>query len=84
MAKGSDVLKMLIPEGGWSIIGNDYDTIEFITCDPISKKEFQDGFAQFDAWQAEQDAAKAAAKTAAQAKLAALGLTLEDLTALGL
>jgi hypothetical protein len=28
--------------------------------------------------------AKAAAKTAAQAKLAALGLTLEDLTALGL
>ena len=84
MARGSDVLKMLIPAGGWSIIGNDYDTIEFITCDPISKKEFQDGFAQFDAWQAEQDAAKAAAKTAAQAKLAALGLTLEDLTALGL
>ena len=84
MAKGSDVLKMLIPEGGWSIIGNDYDTIEFITCDPISKKEFQDGFAQFDAWQAEQDAAKAAAKAAAQAKLAALGLTVEDLQALGL
>ena len=36
---------------------------------------------------AEQQAeaeARAAAKTAAQAKLAALGLTLEDLTALGL
>jgi hypothetical protein len=84
MAKGSDVLKMLIPEGGWSIIGNDYDTIEFITCNPISKKEFQDGFAQFDAWQAEQDAAKAAAKAAAEAKLAALGLTTDDLRALGL
>ncbi len=84
MAIGSDVLKMLIPAGGWSIIGDDYDTIEFITCDPISKKEFQDGFAQFDAWQAEQDAAKAAAKAAAQAKLAALGLTVEDLQALGL
>jgi uncharacterized protein YfcZ (UPF0381/DUF406 family) len=47
-------------------------------------------FAQFEADQAEAEAkaaeaeAKAAAKTAAQAKLAALGLTVEDLTALGL
>ena len=32
----------------------------------------------------DEDAAKAAAKAAAQAKLAALGLTVEDLQALGL
>jgi len=42
------------------------------------------GFAQYDAWKAEQDAEQIAAKAAAQAKLAALGLTVEDLQALGL
>ena len=39
--------------------------------------------AEVEALQAEAEA-KAAAKAAAQAKLAALGLTVEDLTALGL
>ena len=39
--------------------------------------------AQFEAKEAEAEA-KATAKAAAQAKLAALGLTVEDLTALGL
>ena len=47
-------------------------------------------FAQFEADQVEAEAkaaqaeAKAAAKTAAQTKLAALGLSVEDLQALGL
>jgi hypothetical protein len=84
MAKGSEVLKMLIPDGGWVITGNDYEGIQFLECEPITKAKFEAGFAQYDAWQAEQDAAQAAAKTAAHAKLAALGLTVEDLTALGL
>jgi hypothetical protein len=84
MAKGVDVLEMLIPTGGWVIRGNDFEGIEFIECAPITKAEFEAGFAQYDAWKAEQDAAQVAAKEAAQAKLAALGLTVEDLTALGL
>ena len=84
MAKGSEVLKMLIPDGGWVITGNDYEGIQFLECEPITKAEFEAGFAQYDAWQAEQDAAQTAAKTAAHAKLAALGLTVEDLQALGL
>ena len=84
MAKGSEVLKMLIPNGGWVITGNDYEGIQFLECQPITETEFEAGFAQYDAWQDEQDAAQAAAKTAAHAKLAALGLTVEDLTALGL
>jgi len=84
MARGSDVLSMLIPNGGWIITGNDYEGIEFLECEPITKKQFTDGFAKYYAWQAEQDAAKADAKAAAQSKLAALGLTVEDLTALGL
>ena len=84
MATGGEVLSMLIPNGGWIVRGNEYEGIEFLECEPITKKQFTDGFAQYDAWKAEQDAAKAQAKTTAQAKLAALGLTVEDLQALGL
>jgi hypothetical protein len=47
------------------------------------KKSREKLLAEFEAQQVEAEA-KAAAKTTAQAKLAALGLTLEDLTALGL
>lgn len=84
MTNGSDVLTMLIPNGGWVIAGDDFDGIQFIECEPITKKQFEDGFAQYDAWKAEQDAAKAAKKAAAEAKLAALGLDSDDLKALGL
>ena len=84
MAKGDEVLSMLIPNGGWVITGDDYNGIQFIECEPITEKAFNDGFAKVDAWKAEQEAVKAQAKTSAQAKLAALGLTVEDLTALGL
>lgn len=84
MAKGYEVLQMLIPQGGWVITGNDWDGVEFFECEPITKKQFENGFAQYDAWKAEQDANKATAKAAAEGKLAALGLTTEDLKALGL
>ena len=84
MATGGDVLAMLLPAGGWFISGDIYEGIQFINCEPITKKQFTDGFAKYDAWKTKQDADKATAKTAAQAKLAALGLTVEDLTALGL
>ena len=84
MAKNYEVLAMLIPNGGYTQVGEDYEGIEFLECEPITKKQYTDGFAQYDAWKAQQDADKAAAKTAAQTKLAALGLTIEDLQALGL
>jgi hypothetical protein len=84
MAKAGEVLSMLIPTGGWYVAGNDYEGIQFLDCEPITKKQFTDGFAKYDVWKAEQDAAQANAKATAQAKLAALGLTVEDLTALGL
>ena len=84
MAIGREVLEMLIPQGGWIISGDDYEGIEFVNCESITKAKFEAGFAQVDAWKAEQDTAKAEAKTSAQAKLAALGLTVEDLAALGL
>jgi hypothetical protein len=84
MATSSDVLQMLFPNGGWVLRGNDYEGIEFIEATPITKTQFEAGFAQYDAWKAEQDTKAATDKAAAQAKLAALGLTTDDLKALGL
>ena len=75
---------MLIPTGGWVINGNDWDGVQFFEATPITKEQFEAGFAQYDAWKAEQDAQTAALKLSAEAKLAALGLTGDDLKALGL
>lgn len=75
MATASDVLTMLIPDGGWATIGNDYENIQFISCEPITKKQFTDGFAKFDAWQEKQDADKATAKSLL---LNRLGLTEDE------
>jgi len=85
MASGVEVLNMLIPTGGWVITGDDFDSIIYDEgIKPITKKQFDDAFAKYDAWKAEQEEAQAANKASAQAKLAALGLTVEDLQALGL
>jgi hypothetical protein len=79
MAKGSEVLQMLLPNGGWYLSGNDYEGIQFLECEPITKAEFENGFAQYDAWKAEQDVAKAQAKAAL---LERLGLTQEEFNTL--
>ena len=85
MAKPMQVLIMLCPDAEWTIYGETYEDIVWHDGNPaITKKQFTDGFAKFDAWQAEQDAAQISAKATAQAKLEALGLTVEDLQALGL
>lgn len=84
MADGGDVLSMLIPQGGYILVGNDYEGIQFLECEPISKAEYEAGFSQYDAWKAEQNAKAEAKKATATAKLAALGLTTDDLKALGL
>jgi hypothetical protein len=84
MASGGDVLQMLIPSGGWIITGNDFSGIQFIDATPITQAEFEAGFTQYDAWKSEQDAQAAADKASATAKLEALGLTANDLKAIGL
>jgi hypothetical protein len=84
MAKSYQVLQMLIPDGGYVQFGEEYEGIQFLECEPISKAEYEAGFAQYDAWKAEQDAQMAADKASATAKLEALGLTPDDLKALGL
>ena len=75
MARGNQVLDMLIPNGGWIISGDDYDSIQFLECEPITKAQFDAGFAQYDAWKAEQDATKAADKAAL---LTRLGITADE------
>jgi hypothetical protein len=85
MAKSYEVLSFLRPDGGYLQIGTDYEGITFEThCKPFTKEEYEAGFAQYDAWVIEQQATKAAAKSTAEAKLTALGLTADDLKALGL
>jgi hypothetical protein len=84
MAQTYEVLEMLLPNGGWYIMGEEYEGIQFLECEPITKAQFTAGFAQYDAWKAEQDSKAEAAKKSAQAKLEALGLTVDDLKALGL
>jgi hypothetical protein len=85
MATSAEVLNMLIPNGGWRITENDFDSIVYDDgTKPITKAEFDAGFAQYDAWKSEQDAKVAADKASATAKLEALGLTADDLKALGL
>ena len=75
MAKSNEVLEMLIPSGGWTQVGDTYEGIEFLECEPITKKQFEDGFAQYDAWKAEQVAAQASAKAAI---LDRLGITADE------
>jgi hypothetical protein len=84
MATGGEVLAMLCPDSEWVIYGDDFESIQWIKGTPITKAQFDAGFAQFDAWKVEQDAQVAASKINAEAKLAALGLTGDDLRALGL
>jgi hypothetical protein len=75
MATGGDVLEMLCPEKEWVISGNDYDSIKWINSQPISREEFEAGFAQYDTWKAQQEA-EAAAKR--QALLDKLGITEDE------
>jgi hypothetical protein len=85
MTNGSQVLEMLLPNGGWTIIDNAFDSIIYDDgIKPVTKAAFDAGFAQYDAWKSQQDAKVESDKLAAQAKLAALGLTADDLKALGL
>ena len=75
MATSVDVLSMLLPSGGWIQNGLEYEGITFLECEPITKEQFQAGFAQYDAWKAEQDTKAAADKTALLAKL---GITADE------
>jgi hypothetical protein len=75
MAKNYEVLNMLIPNGGWVQLGSKYEDIQFIDCEPITEAQYDAGFAQYDAWKAEQDTAQATAKAVL---LERLGITEDE------
>lgn len=76
----SDVMMMLIPSGGWSTIGEDFEGVQFVSCAPITKAQWEQGKLDYPAWKAAKDAAEQASKDAIVATLeAATGLTLTQL-----
>ena len=75
MHKAAEVLNLLRPEGGWVVTGDNFEGIEFISCEPITKKQFDDGLKIIDAKIAEKNQAKADAKTALLEKL---GITEDE------
>jgi hypothetical protein len=76
MAKGNEVLLMLCPNVEYTIYGDDYDSIIWADGNAaITKKEFTDGFAKYDAWKSAQDSAQATAKSAL---LNRLGITEDE------
>lgn len=84
MAKHHEVLSYLRPQGGYISNGETFEAINFVDCAPFTKEEYEATFDLVDDAKAQAEATKAEAKAAAEAKLAALGLTTDDLAALGL
>ena len=76
MAHLGEVLGMLCPGVEYTAYGNKYEDINWHSNEPaITKKQFEDGFAQYDSWKSEQDATRA---TQRQAILDRLGLTEDE------
>ena len=84
MAKSWQVLNYLRPEGGTIAIGEEYEGIQFVSTEPFTKEEYEAAFDVVDELNAKKELDEAAKKEAALAKLAALGLDVDDLKALGL
>lgn len=83
MATSAEVLNHLCDGVQWTISGDDYDSIQWHDGSAaITKKEFDNGFSKVDAIKAKAEADKLAAKQSAQAKLAALGLTPDEVAAI--
>jgi hypothetical protein len=79
----ADVLAYYRPNG-WAVRNNDFNEVIWTDAEPITNAEYLAGIDLVKAQWAKEEADAKAAKEAAQAKLAALGLTAEDLKALGL
>ena len=75
MAKSYEVLGMLIPNGGYVQRGDTYEGIEFLECEPLTKEEYEAGFAAYDAMIREQQQSDAAGK---KLVLDRLGITAEE------
>lgn len=85
MAKKWEVLAYLRPNGGYVQVGDDYEGITFEDyCEPFTKDEYLAAFDLVDKIKEEEAKIQAEKRAATEAKLAALGLDIEDLKVLGL
>jgi len=79
-------IRKLMPTAEFSLIDNDYSTIKWdvLDGDAPTKAEIDAAIEQIKSDDTAAETNAAADKATAQAKLAALGLTADDLKALGL
>jgi hypothetical protein len=82
----AEAIKMLKPTAQFSFQGADYSTIQWdvLEGDAPTKLEIDAAIAAIKQTETETEIETATKKAAAEAKLAALGLTPDDLKALGL
>ena len=82
----TQAIRLLKPNSEFSYSDGDYSTIKWIVLDgdAPTQKEIDAAIKKVEADEAQAETAKATAKAAAESKLAALGLTTDDLRALGL
>jgi len=82
----AEAIWKLKPEAQFSFTDNDYSTIKWdvLEDDAPTQTELDAAIEQVKADEATEAEAKAQAKASAEAKLEALGLTADDLKALGL
>jgi len=73
--KASEVLGFLRSDGGYSQIGETYEGITFIDCEPFTKEEYEKGFIDLAEFKANAENEKNAAK---QLLLQKLGITEEE------
>ncbi len=85
MINYSLILERKYPNSLWNLNGDEYDGLDWVSDTPKPSKKTLDALWDQVKKEIEVEAdAKIKAKAAAQSKLTALGLTVEDLTALGL
>jgi hypothetical protein len=79
----AEAILFIRPNAVFSLRNNQIEWLDENQTEP-TEAEIKAGWVAYQAAKETEAEAKAEAKAAAQAKLAALGLTVEDLTALGL
>ena len=79
-----EALYNIAPNTEWVLVGDDYENINWIKGDKPTSKQVQDEIAFLPQKRLAKETEAQAKKAAAEAKLAALGLTADDLKALGL
>ena len=84
MATAREVMVYLRPNGGYTQSGYEYEGITFVDCEPFTKAEYEAAFDLVDIAKEEEAKVQAEKRAATEAKLAALGLDIDDLKVLGL